>query len=201
MLEKQGKKIINLGIGQPDFKTPEHIVDASVEALKNGEHGYTEGKGILKLREAVASDIFKRRKVEVDPENIVIVPGGKVTMWHAIIMFGGEGKEIIYPNPGFPIYESVINYSGAKPIPIRLDIVDNFKINFEELESSINNNTSLIIINFPSNPTGGIISKKETNRFLNNAQNLKKLKSKELHKLNIEVSSKKLAKNSKKGIF
>ncbi len=87
-------------------------------------------------------------------------------MWHAIIMFGGEGKEIIYPNPGFPIYESVINYSGAKPIPIRLDIVDNFKINFEELESSINNNTSLIIINFPSNPTGGIISKKDMDKLV-----------------------------------
>ena len=116
---------------------------------------------MIKLREAVALDIFNRRKVEINPENIVIVPGGKVTMWHAIIMFGEKGKEIIYPNPGFPIYESVINYSGAKAVPLKLDISNNFKIDFSELESVINNNTSLIIINFPSNPTGGIISKGE----------------------------------------
>ena len=89
------------------------------------------------------------------------MPGGKVTMWHAILMFGGKGKEIIYPNPGFPIYESVINYSGAKPVPIKLDISNNFKLNFEELEKLINEQTSLLIINFPSNPTGGIISRKE----------------------------------------
>ena len=150
-----------MGIGQPDFKTPEHIVDAAVTSLKNGEHGYTQGKGMLKLREAVAEDIYNRRKVIIDPENIVIVPGGKVTMWHVILMFGGKGKEIIYPNPGFPIYESVINYSGSKPIPIKLDISNNFKINFDQLESSINENTSLIIINFPSNPIGGVISKKD----------------------------------------
>ena len=150
-----------MGIGQPDFKTPEHIVAAAVSALKNGEHGYTQGKGMVKLREAVALDIYNRRKVTVNPEDVVIVPGGKVTMWHVILMFGGKGKEIIYPNPGFPIYESVINYVGSKPIPIKLDISNNFKINFDELESSINKNTSLIIINFPSNPTGGVISKKD----------------------------------------
>ena len=150
-----------MGIGQPDFKTPDHIVNAAVLALKNGEHGYTQGKGILKLREAVAQDIFNRRKVTINPEEIVIVPGGKVTMWHAILMFGGKGKEIIYPNPGFPIYESVINYSGSKPVPIKLDISNNFKLNFEELEKLINQQTSLLIINFPSNPTGGIISRKE----------------------------------------
>ena len=108
-----------MGIGQPDFKTPDHIVDSAVSALKNGEHGYTQGKGMLKLREAVALDIYNRRKAKISPENIVIVPGGKVTMWHAILMFGGSGKEIIYPNPGFPIYESVINYVGSKPIPIK----------------------------------------------------------------------------------
>ena len=104
---------------------------------------------MLKLREAVALDIYNRRKAKINPENIVIVPGGKVTMWHAILMFGGKGKEIIYPNPGFPIYESVINYSGSKAIPIKLDISNNFKIDFNKLESSISENTSLIIINFP----------------------------------------------------
>ena len=119
-LEQQGKHIINLGIGQPDFKTPKHIVNAAVRALKNGEHGYTQGNGMLSLREAVASDIFYRRKVSVNPDNIVIVPGGKVTMWHAIIMFGQKGKEIIYPNPGFPIYESVINYSGSNLFQLKV---------------------------------------------------------------------------------
>tara|TARA_B100001248_G_scaffold226451_1_gene184458 strand:- start:5003 stop:6082 length:1080 start_codon:yes stop_codon:yes gene_type:complete len=155
-----------LGIGQPDFKTPEHIVDAAIKALKDGEHGYTQGKGILRLREAVAKEIYYRRKVTIDPENVVVVPGGKVTMWHAILMFGGKGKEIIYPNPGFPIYESVINYSGAKGIPIKLDIANNFQINFDKFEDYINSKTSLIIINFPSNPTGGIISKNDLDRLV-----------------------------------
>ena len=94
-------------------------------------------------------DIFNRRKANINPENIVIVPGGKVTMWHAILMFGGKGKESLYPNPGFPIYESAINYSGAKPVPLKLSISNHFKIDFNNLESSITENTSLIIINFP----------------------------------------------------
>ena len=149
-----------MGIGQPDFKTPEHIVEAAVKALRDGEHGYTQGKGLLKLREAVSYDIFNRRRATVNPENIVIVPGGKVTMWHAILMFGGQGKEIIYPNPGFPIYESAIKYSGAKPVPIKLDIFNNFEMNFEVFENSINKNTSLIILNFPSNPIGKVISRR-----------------------------------------
>ena len=165
-LQDEGKNIINLGIGQPDFKTPEHIVDAAIKALKDGEHGYTQGKGILRLREAVAKDIYNRRKVTIDPENVVVVPGGKVTMWHAILMFGGKGKEVIYPNPGFPIYESVINYSGAKGIPIKLDIANNFQINFDKFEDYINSKTSLIIINFPSNPTGGVISKNDLDRLV-----------------------------------
>ena len=159
-LQEAGKKIINLGIGQPDFKTPEHIVEEAVKALRNGEHGYTQGKGLLKLREAVSSDIFNRRKVVINPENIVIVPGGKVTMWHTILMFGGQGKEVIYPNPGFPIYESAIKYSGAKPVPIKLDISSDFEMNLEVFESLINKNTSLIIFNFPSNPIGKVISRK-----------------------------------------
>ena len=99
--------------------------------------------------------------MHVNPDNIVIVPGGKVTMWHAILMFGGKGKEIIYPNPGFPIYESAIKYSGAKPVPLKLSISNHFKIDFKKLKKFLNKNTSLIIINFPSNPTGEIISKKD----------------------------------------
>ena len=159
-LRKEGKDIINLGIGQPDFKTPPHIVEAAIKAIKDGHHGYTPAKGIIELRETVCEDIFQRRKAKVHPDNVIIVPGGKVTMWHAILMFGGKGKEIIYPNPGFPIYESAINYSGAKAVPLSLNIKNEFALDVEKLKNLINERTSLIIFNSPSNPTGSIISKK-----------------------------------------
>ena len=107
-LEREGQEIINLGIGQPDFKTPDHIVEAAVRALRDGHHGYTPANGILELREAVAADLNKRHGVEVDPDCVVVVPGGKVTMFFAIMMFGEAGAEIMYPDPGFPIYKSVI---------------------------------------------------------------------------------------------
>src|SRR5947209_1340622 len=110
MLERSGRSIINLGIGQPDFKTSEHVVEAAVKAMRDGHHGYTDAPGILPLREAVAADIYARRGVEVSPAQVVIVPGGKVTMFFAILMLGEPGVEIMYPNPGFPIYESVINF-------------------------------------------------------------------------------------------
>tara|TARA_Y100001970_G_C14256979_1_gene876282 strand:+ start:896 stop:2053 length:1158 start_codon:yes stop_codon:yes gene_type:complete len=158
-LERQGHDVINLGIGQPDFKTADNIVEAAVKALRDGHHGYTPGNGILELREAVATDIFNRHKVDINPDQVVIVPGGKVTMWNCILMFGGEGKEILYPNPGFPIYESAINFSGAKAIPIPLIEKNNFSFDPEETISLINKNTSLIIINSPANPTGGMIKK------------------------------------------
>ena len=158
-LERQGHDVINLGIGQPDFKTADNIVEAAIKALKDGHHGYTPGNGILELREAVASDIFNRHNVDVNPDQVVIVPGGKVTMWNCILMFGGEGKEILYPNPGFPIYESAIKFSGAKAIPIPLLEKNNFSFDPEETISLINENTSLIIINSPANPTGGMIKK------------------------------------------
>ncbi len=160
-LIQQGKKVINLGIGQPDFKTPNHIVEAGTKALLDGKHGYTPANGILELREAVAEDILIRRNADINPENIIIVPGGKVTMWHAILIFGGKGNEIIYPNPGFPIYESVINYSGAKAIPIQLNIKNDFNIDIEKIKKLINKKTSLIIFNSPSNPTGGLINEKD----------------------------------------
>ena len=120
-LESQGKNVINLGIGQPDFKTPGHIVEAAVRALKGGEHGYTDALGILPLREAVAADLLNRLKVEVSPAQILIVPGGKVTMHFAILAFGEPGAEIIYPDPGFPIYRSMIEFTGGEggPLPLR----------------------------------------------------------------------------------
>src|SRR6185437_4211789 len=110
-LEAKGKSVINLGIGQPDFLTPPHIVEAAVKALRDGQHGYTPANGIPQLREAVAADLHRRHGVTVDPGCVLIVPGGKVTMFFAILMFGEAGSEIMYPNPGFPIYESAINFS------------------------------------------------------------------------------------------
>jgi len=114
-LEAQGKSIVSLSIGQPDFQTPGHIVEAAIKALRDGHHGYTPANGILQVREAVAADLHRRHGVTVDPANVLIVPGGKVTMYFAIAMFGEPGAEIIYPNPGFPIYESAIKFTGATP--------------------------------------------------------------------------------------
>lgn len=165
-LKAQGQDIINLGIGQPDFRTPDHIVAAAQKALSDGHHGYTPGNGILPLREAVAKDILNYRGVEVDPAHIVIVPGGKVTMWYAILLFGEPGAEIMYPNPGFPIYESAINYSGAEAVPIRLREENNFSFNADEVLENITSRTRLLILNSPANPTGGVVSRSEFDRLV-----------------------------------
>ena len=135
-LEKQGKKIIHLSLGQPDFKTPNHIVDATVKALKDGHHGYVLPNGILECREAVSRKIEKLYNAKIDPERIVIMPGGKPTMYYAISLFGEPGSEIIYPDPGFPIYESMINYTGAKAVPINLLESKNFTLNPENISLS-----------------------------------------------------------------
>ena len=156
-LARQGRDIINLGIGQPDFKTPPHIVEAAVKALRDGHHGYTPSPGIPALREAVCRDLAARRGVEVSPERIVVVPGGKVTMFFAILMFGEPGSEVLYPNPGFPIYESVIRFSGATPVPIPLLEERDFSFDAESVLDSITPRTRLVIINSPANPTGGAI--------------------------------------------
>ena len=156
-LARQGRDIINLGIGQPDFKTPGHVVEAAVRALRDGHHGYTPAPGILEVREAVAADIAARRSVEVDPGRIVVVPGGKVTMFFAIAMFGEPGTEILYPNPGFPIYESVIEWSGARAVPIPLLEERDFSFDAEAVLDLITPRTRLIILNSPANPTGGAV--------------------------------------------
>ncbi len=165
-LARQGRDIINLGIGQPDFKTSPHVVEAAVKALHDGHHGYTPPPGIIELRETVAADIAKHRGVDVNPANIIVVPGGKVTMFFAIMMFGEAGVEIMYPNPGFPIYESVINFSGATAVPIPLLERKGFSFNSEEVLGLITPNTRLIIINSPANPTGGTIGKDEMDRLV-----------------------------------
>src|SRR5207342_1955456 len=128
----QGRSIINLGIGQPDFRTPDHIVEAAVKALRDGHHGYTPANGILPLREAVAADMALRRGFEVPADRVVIVPGGKVTMFMAIAMFGEPGAEIMYPDPGFPIYRSLIEFTGAKPIPVPVREENGFAFSAEE---------------------------------------------------------------------
>ena len=160
-LASEGKSIINLGIGQPDFPTPEHIVEAGIKALRDGHHGYTQSTGIPELREAVSEDIKKRHGVKVSSNNILIVPGGKVIIFFSAMLLGEKNKEILYPNPGFPIYESAIKYSGAKAVPYRLSEKEGFSFSADELLNKINNKTSLIIINSPANPTGGIVPKIE----------------------------------------
>ena len=166
-LKASGRDIINLGIGQPDFKTPPHIVEAAIKALQDGHHGYTPAPGIPPLREAVAADILKWRGVEVNPDNVLIVPGGKVTMFFAILMFGEEGSEILYPNPGFPIYESVINFSGAKAVPIPLVESLDFSFSAETVLDLMTPNTRLVILNSPANPTGGAVPKAEIDKLVN----------------------------------
>ncbi len=160
-LSEKGRSIINLGIGQPDFSTPEHIVEAAIKALKDGHHGYTQSSGIPKLKEAVAEDIFKRHKVEVSNEKILIVPGGKVIIFFSAMLLGEKGKEILYPNPGFPIYESAIKFSGAKAVPYKLKENLGFSFSAEDILNKLNQKTSLIIINSPANPTGGVVPEEE----------------------------------------
>jgi aspartate/methionine/tyrosine aminotransferase len=160
-LEAQGKSIVNLGIGAPDFRTPENIVEAGCRALRDGFHFYTPAKGLPQVRAAVAAHLHERYRVEVDPDHVLIVPGGKPTMWFAIQMFGEPGAEIMYPNPGFPIYESVIRFSGATPVPIELREENGFSFSAEEVLAKITPRTRLLIVNTPANPTGGVIGREE----------------------------------------
>ncbi len=160
-LEAQGKDIVHLHIGAPDFLTPPNIVAAGEKALRDGWHKYTPAKGIPELREAVCEDILTHRGAEVSPEDVLIVPGGKPTMFYAIMMFGEPGKEILYPNPGFPIYESLIRWAGATPVPIELLEENGFSFSAERVLEQITPNTSLLIINTPANPTGGVLPREE----------------------------------------
>jgi len=160
-LEAAGKSIINLGIGQPDFPTPEHIVDAAISALKAGHHGYTPATGIPELREAVAADAANRYNTSVAADNVMIVPGGKVTMFCAILMFGEPGVDILYPDPGFPIYRSMIEYTGANPVPVPIREENAFAFSASETLSLVTEKTRLLIINSPANPCGGVTPKAE----------------------------------------
>src|SRR5271167_112733 len=162
----QGRDVINLGIGQPDFRTPDFIVEAAVKALREGHHGYTPATGIPPLREAVAADLHKRFKVEVSPDSVMIMPGGKPTMFMSILMFGEPGVEIMYPDPGFPIYRSMIELTGAKPVPVPIRESNGFAFSAEETLALITPRTRLIIVNSPANPTGGVTPKAEIDKLV-----------------------------------
>jgi aspartate aminotransferase len=165
-LAAQGRDIINLGIGQPDFRTPDFIVEAAVKALREGAHGYTPATGIPPLREAVAADLHKRFKVEVSPDSVMVMPGGKPTMFMSIVMFGEPGAEILYPDPGFPIYRSMIEYTGAKPVPVPIREENGFAFSAEETLKLITPKTRLLILNSPANPTGGVTPKGEVDKLV-----------------------------------
>ena len=160
-LEKKGNSVINLGIGQPDFPTPQNVVEAAIKALRDGHHGYTSSSGIKELREAVADDFYKRNGVEIDPDNVLITPGGKSVIFYTLLMFGEPGAEIITPDPGFIAYKSMIDYTGAKAVSLPHRMENNFSFDADELLSLINYKTKLIILNSPANPTGGVVSEVE----------------------------------------
>src|SRR3979490_477989 len=157
----QGRDISDLGIGQPDFRTPDFIVEAAVKALRDGHHGYTPATGIPPLREAVAADLHKRFKVTVSPDEVMILPGGKPTMFMSILMLGEPGADILYPDPGFPIYRSMIEFTGARPVPVPIREKNGFAFSAAETLDLITPQTRLLIINSPANPTGGVTGKRE----------------------------------------
>src|SRR5690348_11775683 len=165
-LAAQGRDIINLGIGQPDFKTPEHISEAAIKAIRDGHHGYTAANGIPQLREAVATDLHKRFKVTVSPDEVMIMPGGKPTMFMSILMFGEPGVDILYPDPGFPIYRSMIEFTGARPVPVPIREENGFAFSADETLALITPKTRLLILNSPANPTGGVTPKAEVDQFV-----------------------------------
>jgi len=160
-LEREGKDIIHLEIGEPDFSTPENIVNAGVDALHAGWTHYGPSAGLPELRDAIAEEVSRTRGIRVQPEEVVVVPGGKPIIFFSILALINAGDEVIYPNPGFPIYESMVNYVGGNAVPIRLREEKDFSLDVNELESLISDRTRLIILNSPQNPTGGVLSKRD----------------------------------------
>src|SRR2546430_9476020 len=160
-LEAQGRDIIHLEIGEPDFDTPSNIIEAGCDALRKGFTHYGPSAGMMELREVIAQYVSETRRVNVTPDEVVVVPGGKPIIFFSILALAQEGDEVIYPNPGFPIYESMINYVGAKAVPIRLREELDFGLDVDELAALINDRTKLIILNSPQNPTGGVLEEKD----------------------------------------
>lgn len=160
-LEKQGKDIVHLEIGEPDFDTPRNIKDAAIKALNEGYTHYVPSAGISELRQAIADYISRTRNLKVAPEEVVVTPGGKPIMFYTILALVNPGDEVLYPNPGFPIYESLINFVGAKPVPIPLEEKNDFSLDREYVKKMITKKTKLIILNSPENPTGGVLSRED----------------------------------------
>jgi aspartate aminotransferase len=160
-LEAQGRDIVHLEIGEPDFDTPRNVIDSGCDALHKGFTHYGPSAGLPQLRETIAQYVSETRRVDVSPDEVVVVPGGKPIIFFTILALADEGDEVIYPNPGFPIYESMINYVGAKAVPIRLREEMNFRLDVDELAGLINDRTKLIILNSPQNPTGGVLEKQD----------------------------------------
>lgn len=160
-LEAQGREVVHLELGEPDFDTPEHIVEAGVRALQDGETHYTPAAGIPALREAIANHVSSTRGPQYGPDNVVVTPGGKPIMFYAILALAGPGDEVIYPDPGFPIYGSVVNFAGATPKPLPLREERDFRFDLDELQGMVSERTSLVIINSPGNPTGGVLGDEE----------------------------------------
>jgi aspartate/methionine/tyrosine aminotransferase len=163
-LEKQGKSVIHLEIGEPDFPTPKHVVEAGKQALDEGWTKYGPTQGLPELRESIAAYISRTRGVKVGPQHVCVVPGGKPVMYFAIVALLEAGDEAIYPNPGFPIYESMIKFQGARPVPIPLVESRGFSFDLDVLERSLTDKTKLVILNSPANPTGGIMPREDVER-------------------------------------
>lgn len=165
-LAEGGMDVVNLGIGQPDFPTPPHIAEAAIKAIRDGHHGYTPAPGILGLREAVARRTLQTTGVEVSPERVMVMPGGKPTMFAACLLLGEPGAEIVYPDPGFPIYRSMIEFTGATPVPCPVREENDFAFSGEEAASLLSERTRLVIVNSPANPTGGVTPRAEIARLV-----------------------------------
>ena len=160
-LEAQGREIVHLEIGEPDFDTPANIVEAAIKALRQGQTHYTPSAGIPQLREAIAEEVSTTRGIEVNPDQVVVTPGGKPIMFFTILALCEQGDEVIYPNPGFPIYGSMINFVGATPVPVPLLMEKDFRFDIEEFKSLVSPRTKMIILNSPHNPTGGVLTQED----------------------------------------
>ena len=160
-LEAQGRSVIHCEIGQPDFKTPAHIIEAAHKAMLDGFTGYTPTPGFPDLREAIAADASRRKHIDARAEEVVVVPGGKPVMFYTMLMLIRPGDEVIYPNPGFPIYESCIRFAGGTPVPMPLLGKNNFRLDLEHFKASITDKTKLVLLNSPSNPTGGLFEQED----------------------------------------
>ena len=160
-LEAKGRHIIHLEIGEPDFEPPTNIVDAGKQALSDGFTSYTPSPGYDDLKESIAKDISKSRSINVKKENVIVTPGGKPIMFFIIMAMIENGDEVLYPNPGFPIYESMIKFCGGTAVPVRLGEENSFNLDIKEVETQISEKTKLMIVNSPNNPCGSVIEKKD----------------------------------------